>query len=173
MPGRVIYVVRSWPRLSQTFIVDEVLALERRGRDLSVFSLIHSGRRWCSPRSPWSGRRSTISTGGTPPAPSAGPPPPQRAAPGAPGYAATLATALRHPRLAAGYGDCSTLRCFHHATQVAEAVARLRARGDRVEHLHAHFAHDPALVGLFAARIAGLGSPSPAAETCSRSRPLR
>ena len=44
-------------------------------------------------------------------------------------YAATLATALRHPRLAAGYGDCSTLRCFHHATQVAEAVALAAREG--------------------------------------------
>ncbi|HET6694065.1 MAG TPA: glycosyltransferase, partial [Pedococcus sp.] len=153
----MIYVVRSWPRLSQTFIVDEVLALERRGRDLSVFSLIHSGETVVQPqvaqvRAPvhhLDGRephrlhrqvRLHLSA--------------LRRAPRA--YAATLATALRHPWLAAGYGDCSTLRCFHHATQVAEAVARLRARGDRVEHVHAHFAHDPALVGLFAARIAGL-----------------
>jgi glycosyltransferase involved in cell wall biosynthesis len=157
MPDRVIYVVRSWPRLSQTFIVDEVLALERRGRDLSVFSLVHSGETVVQPqvarvrapvhhldgRDPHRLRRQIrlhVSA--------------LRRAPRV--YAATLATALRHPRLAAGYGDWSTLRCFHHATQVAEAVARLRGRGDRVEHLHAHFAHDPALVGLFAARIAGL-----------------
>ena len=43
MPDRVIYIVRSWPRLSQTFIVNEVLALERRGLELSVFSLVRSG----------------------------------------------------------------------------------------------------------------------------------
>ena len=29
MTGRVAYVVRSWPRLSQTFVLNEVLALER------------------------------------------------------------------------------------------------------------------------------------------------
>jgi len=43
MPDRVIYIVRSWPRLSQTFIVNEVLALERRGLELVVFSLVRSG----------------------------------------------------------------------------------------------------------------------------------
>ena len=42
-PGRVIYIVRSWPRLSQTFIVNEVLALERRGVHLDVVSLVRSG----------------------------------------------------------------------------------------------------------------------------------
>ena len=42
MSGRVIYIVRSWPRLSQTFIVNEVLALERRGVDLAIFSLVHA-----------------------------------------------------------------------------------------------------------------------------------
>ena len=157
MPERLIYVVRSWPRLSQTFIVDEVLALERLGRALTVFSLVHSGESVVQPqvarvRAPVHHldsrerhrlRRNVrlhLSA--------------LRRAPRR--YAATLATVLRHPRLAAGYGDCSTLRCFHHATRVADAVARMRADGDRVEHLHAHFAHDPALVGLFAARLAGL-----------------
>ncbi len=48
---RVIYVVRSWPRLSQTFIVNEVLALERLGMDLAIFSLVRSVRPWSSPRS--------------------------------------------------------------------------------------------------------------------------
>ena len=43
MSGPVIYLVRSWPRLSQTFIVNEVLALERRGVDLVLFSLVRSG----------------------------------------------------------------------------------------------------------------------------------
>ena len=32
-----MYVVRSWPRLSQTFIVGEVLALERLGVELEIF----------------------------------------------------------------------------------------------------------------------------------------
>ena len=43
MPGPVIYLVRSWPRLSQTFILDELLALERRGVEVALFSLVPSG----------------------------------------------------------------------------------------------------------------------------------
>ena len=48
------------------------------------------------------------------------------------------------------------MRCFTHAVEIAVAVRRMRASGDRVEHLHAHFAHDPALVGMLAARLASL-----------------
>ena len=50
MPGPVIYLVRSWPRLSQTFIVNEVLALERRGVDLVLFSLVRSGESVIQPQ---------------------------------------------------------------------------------------------------------------------------
>ena len=42
MPGRVTCLVRSWPRLSQTFILNEVLALERLGLELTVVSLTQS-----------------------------------------------------------------------------------------------------------------------------------
>ena len=50
MPEEVIYIVRSWPRLSQTFIVNEVLALERRGLELAVFSLVRSGEHLVQPQ---------------------------------------------------------------------------------------------------------------------------
>ena len=50
MSERVIYVVRSWPRLSQTFIVNEVLALERLGVDLAIFSLVRSGETLVQPQ---------------------------------------------------------------------------------------------------------------------------
>ena len=73
-----------------------------------------------------------------------------------PWFLRTLLFALTHPGLAAGYGECSTMRCFTHAVEIAVAVRRMRASGDRVEHLHAHFAHDPALVGMLAARLASL-----------------
>src|SRR5690242_18197520 len=38
-PTRVAYIVRSWPRLSQTFVLNEVLALERLGVELTLFSM--------------------------------------------------------------------------------------------------------------------------------------
>src|SRR5207248_6594289 len=36
---RVAYVVRSWPRLTQTFILNEILALEQMGVAVSIFAM--------------------------------------------------------------------------------------------------------------------------------------
>jgi glycosyltransferase involved in cell wall biosynthesis len=157
MSERVIYIVRSWPRLSQTFIVNEVLALERRGLELAVFSLVRSGERLVQPqvaevrasvhyledrlRRPWSSRI-RLQLAGLLAAPLR--------------YALVLWFCLRHPGLAAGYGDCSTLRCFFHAVRIASSVEDMRAAGAEPVHVHAHFAHDPALVGMLVARLTGL-----------------
>src|SRR5207249_8559982 len=35
----VAYIVSTWPSLSQTFVLNEVLALERRGLPLRIFSI--------------------------------------------------------------------------------------------------------------------------------------
>jgi glycosyltransferase involved in cell wall biosynthesis len=156
MSGQVIYIVRSWPRWSQTFIVNEVLALERRGVDLVVFSLVRSGEELVQPqvadvrspvhyledelRRPLSARlrtqvRQFLAS-------------PLR-------YALVLWFCLRNAGLAAGYGECSTLGCFLHAVTVAETLDDERATS-RPAHVHAHFAHDPALVGMLVARLTGL-----------------
>ena len=155
MPERVIYVVRSWPRLSQTFIVNEVLALERRGLELVVFSLVRSGEVVVQPqvadvRAPVRyvddlehGRanvRRQLSSFVDAPMRSA----------------RALLDCLLRPGLAAGYGDCSALQCFRHALSVAAVVRDMRAHGDEPVRVHAHFAHDPALVGMLVARLTGL-----------------
>src|SRR5688572_4210748 len=127
MPEQVIYIVRSWPRLSQTFIVNEVLALERRGLELAVFSLVRSGEQLVQPRvadvrapvryledqlrRPWTARVRLQLAG-------------LRAAPLR--YLLVLWFCLRHPGLAAGYGDCSTLRCFLHAVRIACTIDEMR-----------------------------------------------
>lgn len=157
MSERVIYVVRSWPRLSQTFIVNEVLALERRGLELAIFSLVRSDEHIVQPqvadvrapvryledqrRQSWMQRMvlHVASFAGAP----------RR-------YAQVLLFCLRKPGLAAGYGDSSTLQCFSHAVRVATGIEAMRAAGTDATHVHAHFAHDPALVGMLAARLTGL-----------------
>ena len=40
--GHVGYVLKQYPRLSETFIVNEILGLERRGVDTTIFSLRHA-----------------------------------------------------------------------------------------------------------------------------------
>jgi glycosyltransferase involved in cell wall biosynthesis len=158
MPGRLIYLVRSWPRLSQTFVVNEILALERLGANLSVYSLVPSGEALVQPQVAHV-RAEVVTLEGE------GPRrllvrardavtllrwSPRR-------FLATAWFATRSAGLAAGYGECSTMGCFGHATEVAAATVRLAATGDPATHIHAHFAHDPALVGLLVARLTGLG----------------
>lgn len=159
MPGQVIYLVRSWPRLSQTFILNEVLALERLGLELTVVSLTKSREAarqpqlaavrapvryldQARPHEPLAkvADHVTVAVHG-----------PHR-------YASALLLALRRPDLANGYATCSTMRCFAHAVQVAAQLRRTPRRrgGDDAGHLHAHFAHDPALVGLLVHRLTGV-----------------
>ena len=154
MPDRVIYIVRSWPRLSQTFIVNEVRALERRGLELVVFSLVRSGEDVVQPqvadvRAPVNYLDGT--RGGAD----------VRRLLSWCAFAPlrtflVLVYCLLHPRMAAGYGECSTRQCLGHALHVAAAVRDLRAAGDEPVRVHAHFAHDPALVGMLVARLTGL-----------------
>ncbi len=39
--GRVAFVLKGYPRLSETFIAQEILALEQRGLDILIVSLRH------------------------------------------------------------------------------------------------------------------------------------
>ncbi len=155
MSDPVIYLVRSWPRLSQTFIVNEVLALERRGIDLVVFSLVRSGESVIQPQVAevrsavhfLEDRESLRRRVGEHLAVfSAGPV----------RYAKTALFAIRRRDLAAGYATATTWVCFRYAVRVAAAVIRLRKAGQGPAHLHAHFAHDPALVALLVRRLTRL-----------------
>jgi len=154
MPDRVIYIVRSWPRLSQTFIVNEVLALERRGLELVVFSLVRSGEDVVQPqvadvRAPVHYLDGTRGGTDVHRLLSWGVVAPLRTF-------LVLVYCLLHPRMAAGYGQCSTRQCLGHALRIAAAVRDLRTAGDEPVRVHAHFAHDPALVGMLVARLTGL-----------------
>jgi glycosyltransferase involved in cell wall biosynthesis len=157
MAGRVIYLVRSWPRLSQTFIVNEVLGLERRGVELSIVSLVRSDESIVQPQvrqvtSPvtylddrrnrgWWAHLRTHATA-------------LRRAPLR--YLRTLGLCLGHPGLAKGYGELNARQCFHEAVTVACQEWHATDTTDAAVHVHAHFAHDPALVGMFVARLLGL-----------------
>lgn len=154
MAGPVIYLVRSWPRLSQTFIVNEVVALERRGVEIVLFSMVRSDEdlvqpqvrdvraqvRYLADETVRGGVGAHLSVLVTSPL----------------RYARALLYALRHPELSEGYATCSTMGCFRFAGHVAAEVLRLGRAGRAPIHLHAHFAHDPALVALLVRRLSGL-----------------
>ena len=152
-----MYLVRSWPRLSQTFVVDEVLEQERLGTRVELYSLTHSGEQLVQPQ--------VLSVRAPVHYVDARRPHPlmatlrdhalvARSAPLA--YLRTLAFAASRPRLARGYATLSTLGCLSAAVRLAVAVHRSRLARAPIEHLHAHFAHDPALVALLASRLTGV-----------------
>jgi glycosyltransferase involved in cell wall biosynthesis len=152
-----MYLVRSWPRLSQTFIVNEVLAQEQLGTRLELYSLTHSGERLVQPQvaavdaqvhyldddRPGS-RRAALGDHALV----------ARSAPLA--YVTTLLFAATRPRLTRGYATLSTLGCLAAAVRMSAEVHRARLRGAPFDHLHAHFAHDPALTALLTSRLTGV-----------------
>jgi glycosyltransferase involved in cell wall biosynthesis len=149
---RVAYVVRSWPRLSQTFVLNEVLALERLGVDITLFAMTRAREPVVQPQvaelraavhyldgpAAWGARAHLRLAARTPLR-----------------YLATLAFALTRRGLLGGYTQSRGMAAFHRAVLVA-ARLRDRAEGGPPTHVHAHFAHDPALVGLLVHRLSGL-----------------
>lgn len=141
-PGRTVgYVVKVYPRFSETFIVTELLAREAAGEDLTVFSL-----------RPTSDARFH----------------PEIAAVTAPvihldkphklsdGWDLMAAAQAELPWFGERF---ASLLPFLTRIEVADAVQgidlALRVRRLGIEHLHAHFASSPARVAYVAAVLAG------------------
>jgi glycosyltransferase involved in cell wall biosynthesis len=144
--SRVAFVLKGYPRLSETFIAQEIRALEQRGLDIHIVSLRHPTDRtahpvhceirapvlylpeylWREPLRVWRGWREA-----------------RRLA----GYRTArqlwLADLRRDP-------TPNRIRRFGQALVLA---AELPAR---VRHLHAHFLHTPASVARYAAVLRGL-----------------
>jgi glycosyltransferase involved in cell wall biosynthesis len=145
-PGRVAFVVKGYPRLSETFIAQEILALEQRGLDILIVSLRHPTDRVSHPvhreiRAPvlylpeyLHDEPARLLRG-------------WRRACRLPGYRAAwrgwLADLARDP-------TPNRVRRFGQALVLA---AELPAD---IGQLHAHFLHTPASVARYAAAIRGL-----------------
>jgi colanic acid/amylovoran biosynthesis glycosyltransferase len=129
-PLRVGYVLKRFPRFSETFILNELLALQAQGAALQVFSLL------TPPDEPRHARLAELLAPVTYLAKPSGTP--------------TAVVDEADKALFAG-NDARNI-----ATLQAKAaeVARL-ARAAGITHLHAHFGSDPATVALLAARIIG------------------
>ena len=146
MPGPVAIVVKGYPRLSETFIAQEIHALERRGIEMVIVSLRHPTDRFTHPihaeiRSPVLYLPEYL-----------------RDAPGRvwrswtiarklPGYARARAMWLadlmrdRTPNRVRRFGQALVLAC------------ELR----QVDSIHAHFLHTPASVARYASVMLGIG----------------
>jgi len=147
----VAYIVSLFPKLSETFILREMIGLEALGHRITVVSL----KRDVEPvvhKEALAFQDRTVHPG---PAAAIG--------------AASLATALRHPiavgRIVGRIALSHTLggRGFHPVEMikamllvpVALQISR-RLRAEEIEHVHAHWASYPALVAWIVHRIAGI-----------------
>jgi len=141
---RIGYVLKMFPRFSETFVVNEIVELERQGVDVRVFSMKRpSGPRQEASDSVWAqvtvlaprGVRSVLAAA-----------------------AAHLRCLARSPRrygaalgFALGRRDLRAMTKFAQAGVIADACAL-----SRIDHLHAHFASGPARVAKFASMISSL-----------------
>jgi glycosyltransferase involved in cell wall biosynthesis len=145
-PGAIAVVLKGYPRLSETFIAQELHALERRGFSLALFSL----------------RRPSDSVAH-----------PLHADIGAPvtylpeylhhGIARVFRAWLRARRLpgyraalATWWRDLRRDRTRNRVRRFGQALVLASELPERVVHLHAHFLHTPASVARYAAILRGL-----------------
>src|SRR5437867_3894865 len=137
------YVVSAWPRLSQTFVLTEIVALERLGLPLRIFSVKDPGEEpvhadvaqvrakvtYLSLARHWKTiARANLSLACLLPRL----------------YFKNLLQALRHRRP-------SVVRGFFQAGYLADLLRR-----EPAAHLHAHFSTAPALVAMFASELTGI-----------------
>jgi glycosyltransferase involved in cell wall biosynthesis len=153
--GSVVYLLRSYPRLSQTFILDEMRALERLGVPLMIVAMTDPHERmrhaevvdvagpvsYLGRFSPLRSIASHARLGVRSP----------------PRYLRALFLACRSRESDRGYHVASRFRCFAHAVELADLLRREARRTNApVRHLHAHFAHDPAFVALLTHLLTGI-----------------
>ncbi|MDB5591783.1 glycosyltransferase [Enterovirga sp.] len=144
-PGRIAIVLKGYPRLSETFIAQELLGLEERGLALEIWSLRRPSDRLLHPMH----RAIRAETRYLPEYLYQAP---LRVLRG-------LAAALRAPGLS------GLLRAFARDLRRDPSANRLRRLGQAavlareldpaVRHLHAHFLHTPASVARYAALLSG------------------
>ena len=153
------YLLRSYPRLSQTFILNEILALERIGVPIQIFALTNPHEKVVQrqvdevqapvhyldderePRSLWSVLHENLKV----------------ATFHFNGYFRCLVYIASNSIIDKGYTAGSRWECFLQAVHLIYILTRNeRDTGKRIDHLHAHFAHDPALIAYLVHRMTGI-----------------
>ncbi|HET9909994.1 MAG TPA: glycosyltransferase, partial [Anaerolineales bacterium] len=153
------YLLRSYPRLSQTFILNEILALEKIGVAIQIFALTNPHEKVVQmqveqvqapvqyleeamQKRPWVQIvREHLKV----------------ASLHLPGYLRALSYIATHPKIDKGYTASNRWECFLQAIHLIYILTLQEQRtGKKLDHLHAHFAHDPALIAYLVNYITGL-----------------
>lgn len=143
-PPRVGYILKMFPRFSETFIVNEIVEIERQGMDVRVFSM----KRPTGKAQEEAARvRAAVTIL-----------PQHPLSPSARVAGAHIRAFLGNPRryigalhFALARRDARALEKFVQAGVVAD-----HARREAIGHLHAHFASGPARVAKLASMISGI-----------------
>src|SRR5690349_13842135 len=153
------YLLRSYPRLSQTFILNEILALEKIGVSIQIFALtnphekvvqvqvdqvqapVHYLDADLQAQTFKSRLNENARVAWLHPA----------------GYLRALIYIATNKAIDAGYTASNRWECFFQAVHLVALLSLNEQRpGKRIDHLHAHFAHDPALIAYLVHGITGI-----------------
>ena len=152
----IAYILRSYPRLSQTFIVNEILALEQLGLNLHLFAITNPHEPIVQEyvtqvRAPVEYLEDAAKR--------------ERAAVRAEHAWAEQQAPARYAEMRSyveqsswlddGYTSASRFECLDYAVHLAGLLERERSAGRPIDHLHAHFAHDPTLIALLVHMLTG------------------
>jgi len=144
--GRVAFVVKGYPRLSETFIAQEILALERRGLDILIVSLRHPTDRAIHPIHRQIGAallylpeylRQEISRVWR-------------------CWLRSRRQAGYRAARAAWFADLGRDPTPNRIRRFGQALVLAAELPDDVTHIHAHFLHTPASVARYTALLTGL-----------------
>jgi glycosyltransferase involved in cell wall biosynthesis len=153
------YLLRSYPRLSQTFILNEILALEKIGISIQIFALtnphekvvqrqvdqvlapVHYLDEDIQPRSLWKTLKESVGV----------------ARLHFKGYLRSLFYIAANKEIDQGYIASNRWECFLQAIHLMYLlIQNERSTGKKLDHLHAHFAHDPTLIAYLVHSITGI-----------------
>lgn len=146
MPGRIAVVVKGYPRLSETFIAQEILGLETRGLDLLIVSLRHP----TDPAIHELHRRIRAPVLYLPEYLKDEPLRVLR------GLARCLARPALWPTLGLWLRDLARDRTANRGRRLGQALVLAAELPRDVARLHVHYLHTPGSVGRYAARLRGL-----------------
>jgi glycosyltransferase involved in cell wall biosynthesis len=153
------YLLRSYPRLSQTFILNEILALEQIGVSIQIFALTNPREKvvqmqvdqvqapvyYLEEGIASRPLRNMLSENA------------QVARQYLQGYFRSLFYIAANRGIDEGYTASTRWECFHQAVHLTYLlILNERRTGKKLDHLHAHFAHDPALIAYLVHSITGI-----------------
>jgi glycosyltransferase involved in cell wall biosynthesis len=142
---RIAIVVKGYPRLSETFIAQEILALEQRGLPLEIWSLRHPTEKTVHPLNRKIAARVTY-------LPEYLHEEPLRVLRGA---VWSLGQKGFGPAIGAFWRDLRRDFTANRVRRLGQAFAMARELSPDVRHLHVHYLHTPASVVRYAALLTG------------------